>query len=69
MAKVGENPGRAPKFQARLKSKTKRWVDPIVAELRRIREAHAKKFNYDLSAIFRDFEEYERALKEKFSER
>lgn len=30
------------------------WTDPIVEEVRRIREAHAAKFNYDLRAIFQD---------------
>lgn len=30
------------------------WEDPIVEEVRRIRDAYAKKFNYDLDAIFRD---------------
>ena len=29
--------------------------DPIVEEIRRIREEHAKKFNYDLHAICEDF--------------
>ncbi len=28
--------------------------DPIVEEVRRIREAHAAKFDYDLAAICRD---------------
>ena len=34
--------------------------DPIVAEVRRIRDAHAAKFNYDPKAIFRDIKEQER---------
>jgi hypothetical protein len=29
--------------------------DPIVDEVRRYRDEHAKKFNYDLSAICADF--------------
>ncbi len=33
--------------------------DPIVDEVRRIRDAHAAKFNYDLKAIFRDIKEHE----------
>lgn len=33
--------------------------DPIVEEIRRIREAHAAKFSYDLDAIFRDIKEHE----------
>lgn len=36
------------------------WEDPIVAEVRRIRDAHAARFNYDLDAIFRDIKEQER---------
>ncbi len=34
--------------------------DPIVDEVRRIRDAHAAKFNYDLDAIFADIKEQER---------
>ena len=30
--------------------------DPIVAEIRKIRDEHAKKFNYDLDAIFEDYQ-------------
>jgi hypothetical protein len=33
--------------------------DPIVAEVRKIREAHAARFDYDLQAIFRDLKEQE----------
>jgi hypothetical protein len=36
------------------------WEDPIVAEVRKIREAHAAKFNYDLLAIYRDLKEQEK---------
>ena len=36
------------------------WEDPIVAEIRRVREEHAAKFNYDLDAIFRDIKDAER---------
>jgi len=35
--------------------------DPIIAEIRRIREAHAAKFNYDLDAIVADLKAKERA--------
>ncbi|MFO0925622.1 MAG: hypothetical protein U0736_01115 [Gemmataceae bacterium] len=35
-------------------------TDPIVEEVRRIRDAHAARFNYDLDAIFRDIKEQER---------
>ena len=36
------------------------WEDPIVAEVRKIREAHAAKFNYDLRAIYQDLKEQEK---------
>lgn len=34
--------------------------DPIVAEVRTIREAYAKRFNYDLDAICRDLQQQEK---------
>jgi len=34
--------------------------DPIVDEVRRIRDAYAARFNYDLDAIFQDIKEQER---------
>ncbi len=34
--------------------------DPIVEEVRKVREAHAAEFNYDLRAIYRDLKEKER---------
>ena len=37
------------------------WEDPIVAEVRKIREAHAAQFNYDLSAIYHDLKQEEQA--------
>ena len=30
--------------------------DPIVAEVRRVREQHAAEFNYDLRAIMEDYQ-------------
>lgn len=30
------------------------WRDPIVEEIHRIRDEHAKKFNHDLHAMFED---------------
>jgi len=36
------------------------WKDPIVEEVRAIREAHAAKFDYDLKRIFADLKEQER---------
>jgi hypothetical protein len=35
--------------------------DPIVDEVRRVRDAHAARFNYDLDAIFRDIKEQEKS--------
>jgi hypothetical protein len=32
-------------------------IDPIVAEVRRAREAYAKQFNYDIHAMWRDLQE------------
>ena len=34
--------------------------DPIVEEIREIRKAHAKKFNFQLDAIFADLKEKEK---------
>jgi len=34
--------------------------DPIVDEIRRIRDAHAAQFNYNLDAMFRDIKEQEK---------
>ena len=31
--------------------------DPIIAEIRQVREAHAKRFNYDVYAILRDLKQ------------
>jgi len=36
--------------------------DPIIAELRAIRDAHAARFNYDVAAIFRDIQRMQEAL-------
>ena len=40
--------------------RTKMRKDPIFEEIRRVREAHAKKFNYDLKAICDDFRKLEK---------
>jgi hypothetical protein len=32
------------------------WEDEIIDELHRIREEHAKSFNYDLDAMFEDWQ-------------
>jgi len=34
--------------------------DPIVDEVRRVRDARAARFNYDLDAIFQDIKEQEK---------
>ncbi len=36
--------------------------DPIVEEIRKIREEHAARFNYDLDAIFEECKRDEREL-------
>ena len=36
-------------------------ADPIVEEVRRVRNEHAARFHYDLKAIYRDLKEQERA--------
>ena len=35
------------------------WDDPIVEEVRKAREEHAAKFDYDLRRIFQDIKEEE----------
>ena len=40
--------------------------DPILDEIRRIRDAHAARFNYDLDAIFQDIKEQEKKCGYKF---
>ncbi|MDJ0795384.1 MAG: hypothetical protein QNJ51_00905 [Calothrix sp. MO_167.B12] len=37
------------------------WQDEIVEEIHRIREAHAKSFNYDLRAMFADWQKKQNA--------
>ena len=36
------------------------WEDPIVEEVRKVRDAYAKQFNYDLDAIYQDLKAKER---------
>lgn len=36
--------------------------DPIVDEVRRVRDAHAARSNYDLDAIFRDIKEVKKRV-------
>ena len=37
------------------------WEDEILEELHRIREEHAKSFNYDFKAIFADWQKRQAA--------
>ena len=36
------------------------WQDPIISELRKYREAHAAKYNYDLELIYKALKEDEK---------
>lgn len=38
------------------------WIDPIVEETRRIRDEHARRFDYDLAAICADLKRFEATL-------
>ncbi|MCK6584933.1 MAG: hypothetical protein L6Q49_17700 [Anaerolineales bacterium] len=42
------------------------WNDPIVEEVRKVRNEHAQKFNYDLQAIAADLKKQQKASKRKF---
>ena len=42
------------------------WNDPIVEEVRKARDEHAKKFNYDLQAIVAELKKQQNASKHKF---
>jgi len=42
------------------------WNDPIVEEVRKVRNEHAKKFNYDLQAIAADLQKQQKISKRKF---
>ena len=39
----------------------KQTIDPIIAEVRAVRDAHAARFGYDVAAIFRDIREMQKA--------
>ena len=41
-------------------------IDPIVAEVRTVRDKHASKFGYDLSKIFRDIKARQEASGREF---
>ncbi len=40
-------------------------ANPILDEIRRIRDEHAKQFNYDLDAIFADIKRHEKELRKQ----
>jgi hypothetical protein len=42
------------------------WKDPIVAEVRQVREAHAAQFNNDLLAIYHDLKKQEQNSQRRF---
>jgi hypothetical protein len=42
------------------------WDDPIVADVRQVREAHAVQFNNDLLAIYHDLKEQEQNSHRRF---
>ena len=41
------------------------WRDPIVEAVRRVREAHAARFDFDLSRICQDFKEQQKRSRRK----
>lgn len=41
------------------------WDDPIVEEVRKARDEHAARFDYDLERIFRDIQDKERQSSHK----
>lgn len=41
--------------------------DPIVSEVRKAREEHARRFGYDLDAIFRDLKAQEKQSGKRYS--
>lgn len=36
------------------------WTDPIVEEIRRERESHAERFNFDVAAICRELQQLQK---------
>ncbi len=42
------------------------WQEPIVEEVRKIRDEHAAKYDYDLERIFADLKEQERRRDREF---
>src|SRR5208282_6418421 len=62
-AEGGQSPDH---LHARGTNGGKTMNDPIVDEVRRVRDAHAAMFNYDLDAIFQDIKEQEKKSGLKF---
>ncbi len=42
------------------------WTDPIVEEVRNVRDSHARKYNYDLKAIYQAVKKEEAASGRRF---
>ncbi len=57
---------KGPGSSVRPRNSWRPRTDPIVEEVRRIRDAHAAMFNYDLDAIFQDIKEQEKKSGLKF---
>ncbi len=47
------------KLRNEIDGDVKIFKDPYVAELHKIREAYAKRFNFDLDAMFKDLKKKE----------
>jgi hypothetical protein len=45
----------------------KAWSDPIVDEIRQVREHYAATFGYDLQAIFHDLKSQEQSSRRTFT--
>jgi hypothetical protein len=45
------------------------WVDPIVAEVRRVRDELSARFNYDVDAILADIRRRQAALGDRLVDR
>ncbi len=44
------------------------WKDPIVEEVRKVRNEHAARFNYDLNAIYKDPKEQQKVAGHRYVE-
>ena len=43
-----------------------RFIDPIIAEIRAVRDEHAARFGYDVGAIFKDIRARQKASGRKY---